>query len=340
MEQFETLISFVIVGRNDNYGGDFRSRLQCCISSLFNQLNENKIRSEIIFVNYNPLLDSDIIDFIKWPGSNEYIKIKILTIPNELHKQFILTHNVKDDAVLEFPAKNAGIRRASGAYILSMNADIIIDDSVIQEFKHLQIECYYRTNRFDFRLPAEKLDTDKFISYAKSHIFKVYIKGGAKKINSKAYFKFQFYRALVNQKMEIIVYDFIRKFNFLWKIKLHPKAEYTYHCSASGDFTLMHSNNWHALRGYKENSYLALHVDALMVVQAAILGLKEKVFASPIYHQEHPRRHEVDNKNNDFRNGYLLFQKEAQQMILDKKPFIYNDKNWGFADCNLKEIVL
>jgi hypothetical protein len=103
---------------------------------------------------------------------------------------------------------------------------------------------------------------------------------------------------------------------------------------------LMHNEHWQQLMAYKENAFLALHIDALMVVQAATLGLKEHVFSYPIYHQEHTRRYNADKENRDFRDAYLIFQNDAQRMIKEKKPMLFNTQNWGFVNSKLEEILL
>jgi hypothetical protein len=330
------LISFVLAGRNDNYGGDFRLRLQRSISSLFKQLNTFKIDSEIIFVNYNPLTDSEISNFIAWPKSNKFITVKIITVAPELHEQFVKNNDVKNVPVLEYPAKNAGIRRAKGSYILSMNPDIIFDDKFFKDIPRLKKENYYRCNRFDFKLENKNLPSDNIISYAKKHISKIWVKAISKEIKVGSFSRYKFYLILLQQKMEI----YSLTFSFLSKLNLDPKAEYKFHCNVSGDFMLMHNDNWQQLKAYKENSFLALHVDALMVVQAATLGLKEQVFSYPIYHQEHTRRYDADKENRDFRDAYLIFQNDAQRMIKEKKPMLFNNQNWGFENSELEEILL
>lgn len=340
MEQINPLISFVIAGRNDNYGGDFKLRLQRCVSSLFRQLNAIKIHSEIIFVNYNPLPEPSISDFISWPKSNEYIKIKIITVAPELHKQFVENNAVKNVPVLEYPAKNAGIKRAKGTFILSMNPDIIFDDKFFKDIPKLKKENYYRCNRFDFKLENEDLPSDKIISFAKNNICKIWVKAISKEIKIGSFSDFRLKLILLHQKVEVLRYNTIKAFNFLWSIPLHPKAEYKFHCNVSGDFMLMHNDNWRQLMAYKESSYLALHVDALIVVQAATLGLKEQVFSYPIYHQEHARRYDAEKENQDFRDAYFIFQSEAQKMIQEQKAIIFNTKNWGFENSKLEEILL
>lgn len=334
------LISFVLAGRNDNYGGDFKLRLQRCISSLFNQLNAYNVSSEIIFVNYNPLPDSEISVFIAWPKSNEFITVKIITVSTELHEDFVKINEVKNVPVLEYPAKNAGIRRAKGTFILSMNPDIILDDAFFLDIPNLKKECYYRCNRFDFELNEEGLESDALITYAQKHICKIWVKAISKEIKVGSFSRCKFYLILLQQKMEILRYNFIKSFNFIWSIKLHAKAEYKFHCNVSGDFMLMHNDHWQQLMAYKENAFLALHIDALMIVQAATLGLKERTFSYPIYHQEHTRRYNAEKENKDFREAYLLFQRDAQRMIKEKKPILFNTKNWGFVNSKLEEILL
>lgn len=334
------LLSFVLVGRNDNYGGDFKSRLQRCILSLFDQLNSNKIASEIIFVNYNPLPDNAISNFILWPKSNEFITIKIITVANHIHQNFINNHQVKDVPVLEYPAKNAGIRRANGDFIVAMNPDIIFDNSFFKDIKNLKKTHYYRSNRFDFRLEKAAEEPKNILEYAKNNVCKVWVKAISKSVKVGRVTKSKFCLILVQQKAEIIKYNLLQSFNFLWRKKLHSKAENRYHCNVSGDFMLMHKSAWQKIKAYKEDAFLALHIDALLVVQAATLSLKEFVYPYPIYHQEHDRRYNAETENLDFRKAYLTFQEDSQIMIKEKKPTIFNSEHWGFAHLNLEETLL
>jgi hypothetical protein len=340
MDDNRPIISFVLAGRNDNYGGDFKLRLQRCVSNLYKQLKAYQISSEIIFINYNPLPENGIEHFISWPQSDELIQVRILTVAPSLHSNFVENNNVKNVPVLEYPAKNAGIRRAKGSFILSMNPDIIIDDAFFSVINQLKKDSYYRCNRLDFQMNETDLMPENPIPFIKKQVSKVWVKAISKEIKTGSFSKTKFYLILLLQKLEILRYSSLRAFNFLWSTKLHAKAENKFHCNVSGDFMLMHKAHWDALMGYKENSYLALHVDALMVVEAAALGLKEVVFKFPIYHQEHERRYDANKENTDFREAYLMFQEEAQKMIKNKKPIQYNSIEWGFANAQLEEILL
>jgi hypothetical protein len=221
-----------------------------------------------------------------------------------------------------------------------MNPDIIFDDKFFKDIPKLKKENYYRCNRFDFKLENEDLPSDKIISFAKKNICKIWVKAISKEIKVGSFSDFRFKLVLFQQKVEVLRYNTIKALNFLWSTPLHPKAEYKFHCNVSGDFMLMHNDYWRQLMAYKENSYLALHVDALIVVQAATLGLKEQVFSYPIYHQEHARRYDAEKENQDFRDAYFIFQSEAQKMIQEKKAIIFNTKNWGFENSKLEEILL
>jgi len=332
-------LSVVMIGRNDNYGGDFKSRLQNCISWTYKQLTIHEIQSEIIFVNYNPLTESSILDFIHWPKSNEFVSVRILTIPNSVHEQILKNHEIKKVPVLEYFAKNAGMRRAKGKFILSMNPDILMDERIFSKFKNLNSENYYRCNRCDFDTEIQTFTTDKLIKQLSSSIDSVWFKGRKRVIkpfNERMYFLNWILQSLENKwKRNSIKYSFF--LNYL-KINYYShNAEFFYHCNAAGDFMLLSKKYWYELKGYKENSKIALHTDALFVIQAATHGLKEEVFFSPIYHKKHERRFDATLENEEQRSHYLTIQSDSQEMINNRKAIIYNSDDWGLINFELED---
>lgn len=335
-------LSLVMVGRNDNYGGDFKSRLQNCIEWTFKQLTLHEIKSEIIFVNYNPLPESSILDFINWPKSNEFVSTRVLTIPSEVHEYILKTYDIKSVPVLEYFAKNAGIRRAKGKFILSMNPDILMDELIFSKFKNLNSANYYRCNRCDFDAEIQSLKTDKLLRLLSSNIDSVWYKGRKRAINpftERKYFSNWALQTLENiWKRNSIKFSFF--LNFLNINYYSHNAEFFYHCNASGDFMLLSKEHWFELKGYKEDSKIALHTDALFVVQAATHGLKEHVFYQPIYHKKHDRRFDATLENEEQRSHYLKTQFDSQRMIKNRKSIIYNSDDWGLINFELEDKIL
>mgnify|MGYP006247749273 FL=1 len=121
----------------------------------------------------------------------------------------------------------------------------------------------------------------------------------------------------------------------------YDNAEYFYHCNVSGDFMLLHRDKWFELHGNPENTYVAVHTDALMVIIAGTYGLKEKVFNAPIYHQDHDRRFDCDDIDVDpmLYDAYHTFQSKAQGMLKNNKAVIYNGDNWGMPEKDFQEVV-
>lgn len=122
-------LSIVYHGRNDNYGGDFKRRFAWSlrtVSRAFQGLNP-----EIIFVNWNTLPKSSSLfdEALIRPYANG---IKVYEVSDSIHKELSTKHNFKG-VYLEWYAKNFGLRRASGEYILQLNADNIIIDTITQE---------------------------------------------------------------------------------------------------------------------------------------------------------------------------------------------------------------
>lgn len=110
----------VTVGRNDDYMPDFRERLLATVS-----WNTKYLIDEFIFVEWNPPADRELL-------SHELTKkfdcVRAYVVPREIHQQTCQNPNIN---LLEYHAKNVGIRRAHSEWIMSTNADAAVGlDSV------------------------------------------------------------------------------------------------------------------------------------------------------------------------------------------------------------------
>jgi hypothetical protein len=324
-------LSVVLIGRNDDYGGDFKSRLERSINWTFSQLTKNEISSEIIFVNYNPLPLPLISEFIQWPLSNKYVRVRVITLPGEIHAEFLESNDAKKVPVLEYPAKNTGICRATGEFILCMNPDIMIDPRIFKRLKSLDKQTYYGCVRVDFK--------GDFIS-GKYDVKKIFYKGGSYSINPNTNLWFLKLKHFVKNRWKLNTVHLKGLLDFLSIPVYYHNVEFKYICNLGGDFLLMHKDSWRALRGYDEKTYISLHTDALMVVRAAMFGLKEKVMKYKVFHEEHERRYDANIKNEEFRKAYIHFQEESRKMLESKKNTVYNGSDWGFNTHQLPEIIM
>jgi hypothetical protein len=257
----------------------------------------------------------------------------------------------KSVPLFEYVAKNIGIRRAKGEYILATNPDIIFNPQTIRFLarKKLRKDTFYRTDRCDFRdvkIPSNGTFSG-YLSNIRKNTFIISLRGHKYEIEPGfgLPFKLTYWRTYNQFRITsdlVMVENKEHEKKALknkWIID-YDNAEYYYHCNVSGDFMLMHRDNWFGLRGNPEKTHAAVHTDALMVIMTAMSGLKEKVLMWPIYHQDHERRYDCENIKEDkfLYDTYHNFQKKAQDMLKAKKPTIDNDENWGWVKHEFKEV--
>ena len=133
-------LSVVLAGRNDLYGGgDFAARMNRSLASVV------PLACEIIMVEWNPPRERPTLKQVI-----EHRGIHLITVASEIHGW---QHGADLMPMYEYRAKNVGIRRAKGEWILVMNSDVELT-AAMRERLSLQFEpdCIYGAKRHDIHL--------------------------------------------------------------------------------------------------------------------------------------------------------------------------------------------
>jgi hypothetical protein len=108
-------IAAVTVGRNDDYMPDFRERLLATTA-----WNVKYLVNEFVFVEWNPPADRELLSL---ELTRKFACLRAFVVPAEIHHLICENPNVN---LLEYHAKNVGIRRAKSPWIMSTNADAAV----------------------------------------------------------------------------------------------------------------------------------------------------------------------------------------------------------------------
>lgn len=147
--------SMVVVGRNDNYGGDFTERLKATIDWNYKHIPG----CELIYIEWNSIEDrpSDT----GWI-SERYPNSKCFIVPNAIHQDYCASPKIP---VMEYFAKNLGIREASNEWILCVNADVFLGHNTFKNMRQLNkgymYGSHYNNILWDGAEILDKYITDK-----------------------------------------------------------------------------------------------------------------------------------------------------------------------------------
>ena len=142
-------LSIVVTSRNDDHGGDLAHRTSLFVHALAEQAGRYGLDGELIFVEWNPPRDQpSLVESLAWPASFDPLEIRIITVPEEEHRKLA---NSDVLPIYQMIAKNVGIRRARGDWVLVANPDLFFDNRLIEFLAtaSLDEDCYYRATRFD-----------------------------------------------------------------------------------------------------------------------------------------------------------------------------------------------
>lgn len=303
MRTVKPYLSFVVASRNDDHGGDLLHRMQIFLDALFTQVKRFQLPSELILVEWNPPPHKPRLkEVLQWPAGEGWCSVRIISVPKEVHDA------VSKDGPLDFYqmiAKNVGICRAQGEFVLVTNIDIIFSDLLMQELAKRKLEpgVLYRCDRLDVEslVPPEAPIEEKLF-YCHSNVLRVNNKYGTWKMGADptpsgydfSPLKKRCQRARLRAKT-LFYATFDKKArkaeylglvdDFLGQYRKIPQL----HTNACGDFTLMDRKSWEEVGGYPEFVMYSFHIDSLFLHLA--YAAKKKMYEFPpemvIYHIEH-----------------------------------------------------
>lgn len=145
-------LTFVFTGRNDDFGGDFNGRFFRALRFNHERLSEAGVPHDLVFVEWRPLTDRPYLATVLWrefAGSGA-THIHSYVVDPAYHDALTLNPRLQFQ---EFIAKNVGIRRARGQFVLTTNTDIYLSRGVIDRLaaRALDNGVLYRAARHDLK---------------------------------------------------------------------------------------------------------------------------------------------------------------------------------------------
>lgn len=331
-------ISFIVTSRNDNHGDDLLKRTTTFVNGLISQSTKYNLNAELIIVEWNPPSNKPLLkDVLPSPPRGCPLIIRYIIVPNELHQTYRFHDNIP---LYQMIAKNVGIRRAKGDWLLCTNIDLLFSNECIEFFTSHSLEKnhYYRCCRKD--VPKQVMDfttIDEQLKFASENISSIH--------GSTSNYKF------INMPIPRIFYFFPRVmklidlfFKTVNKGKFHF---YSLDFDACGDFTLMHKDDWHKIDGYVELDLYSIHVDSMALVSAKSLGIEQVCLSKEIctYHIYHNDGWSGFNDPVDLirflvkRPGLDWFTvgEAGKKLIEQGKNWDLNSPTWGFYKNKFEE---
>jgi len=155
------LISIVLTGRNDGYGGDFLARFFRTLRFNHRELTRRGITYELVFVEWAPPPDSPRLFDLVFEAVPDLDRAACAWYEVDPRYQQEMSLNPWLP-YLEFVAKNVGVRRARGRFVLTTNCDVFLGRTMLDVFEHeaLRPGVVYRAPRHDITLADDRRDVD------------------------------------------------------------------------------------------------------------------------------------------------------------------------------------
>jgi len=325
----EPYLSIVVASRNDDHDGALIKRMQISMNVLLTLLARYDVSSELIIVEWNPPKDkARLKKVLSFAAKGPNTLIRIVTVPESVHRKFPNSDRLP---LFQFIAKNVGIRRAKGKFIVATNIDVLFSNTLVEFLSKLSLSknVVLRAVRFDVPKKLGDITTaERIIHNCELHKLRAFWPWGTEELYAN--------------RMNLV-----SKYITRLRLKLY-NGIFT---NACGDFTLMYKNNWFKLRGYPEFPLHGVKIDSLLLHSAISYGFSQQILPEHlcVYHIDHP--HSWTSEKSE---GLLEYYRAKGIPTIERKEYLWlvkkmqsekytlrlNDDHWGLAKEKLTEFKM
>jgi len=350
-------ISIVAASRNDDHGGDPLIRTQIFINNLARQCEIHQLPAELIVVDWNPVPERPgLAAVLHLPSDSTFIQARTVTVPTILHRRLKYADRLP---FFQMIAKNVGIRRAKGQFVLATNIDILFSDELIGFIARQRLDPrkQYRVDRYDIESGLTQQATLKeTLDYAWSHPIRAHRRYQPDRLLQHLYAREIFKRSCVpaqgfQGKGENVT---VVEEEGVWQIRPERSVDMNYlHTNACGDFTLMSRDAWFSIRGYPEFEAFSFNIDSIGIVAAHYAGYEEVALLPPCvcFHIEHGvgsgwtpegEKHLFNRleKAEILNPEWPVLMPLVDEMRKEERALEFNNVSWGLAHIELPEQTL
>jgi hypothetical protein len=274
-------VSFVVGSRNDDHGGNPRRRTELFVHGLAELAARVGLAAELVVVEWNPPPGrAPLAEALTWPDRPGPLAIRVLTVPAAVHARL---PNAGRLPFFQMIAKNAGIRRARGEFVIATNIDLLFSEELLWFLAHgpLDPDAVTRVVRLDLGLRdlPPGLDIEEQLALCSLNVARVCaVDGSVEPAPAAARARFGHPAARFTGFSPAALAGL-----------LAGAGQARPHFEACGDFTMLARAEWERLRGYPELPLQSMHQDSILLKMAMVSGLRQLVLPDPMrtYHLEH-----------------------------------------------------
>jgi len=298
--------------------------MQLFVDGLAIQASRHRVALELVLVEWNPPADHPPLrEALRWPTGNGFFEPRIVTVPRAIHARF------DPGGVLplfQMLAKNAGIRRARGRFVLATNVDVLFPDELLRFLRDDLCEgVLYRNDRLDvLREIPEALPFDELMEFCRTHVVRRHRADGTYVLHGSRW-------ARADPEVESTTWGRVRRWlgrqgeapvaaaaaataatlrglaglrgsseerslpGAVWSLQTladrlaSRRRLRRLHRNGAGDFTLLDREAWFRLRGYPEWKMFSWHLDSVLLFQADASGVAFRTLPESqcTYHVDH-----------------------------------------------------
>lgn len=145
-------LTLVFTGRNDDFGGDFNNRFFRALRFNHERLTDAGVSHEFVFVEWRPIERRPYLATVLGQTFSDLStsQLRSIVVDPAYHDALSLNPRIQFQ---EFIAKNVGVRRARGQFVLTTNTDIYLGRGVVEYLaaQALSPRVLYRAARHDLK---------------------------------------------------------------------------------------------------------------------------------------------------------------------------------------------